>query len=224
MDRLHRITLLIGKNSVSKLQQATVMVVGCGAVGSFAIEALARSGIGHMVLVDSDNVEESNINRQLFAMDSTLGKSKVDVARQRIYDINPNSIVDTVNMFVDENNMPNVKPDFVIDAIDTVQSKIALYKWCSDNAIPFISSMGAARKTDVAQIKISNISKTSVCPLASKIRYLIRDLQLPNFPVVYSTETAAIQNNGGREFGSIITVTGIFGLMMADFVIKKLIQ
>ena len=224
MDRLHRITLLVGENSVSKLQQATVMVVGCGAVGSFAIEALARSGIGHLILVDSDNVEESNINRQLFAMDSTLGKSKVDVARQRIYDINPNIIVDTFNMFVDENNMPNVKPDFVIDAIDTVQSKIALYKWCSDNAIPFISSMGAARKTDVAQIKISNISKTSVCPLASKIRYLIRDLQLPNFPVVYSTENAAIQNNGGREFGSIITVTGIFGLMMADFVIKKLIQ
>ena len=222
MDRLHRINLLIGKNAVDKLKKSTVMVVGCGAVGSFAIEALARSGIGHLILIDFDNVEESNINRQLFATDSTIGQPKVDVARRRIYDINPKIKVDTYNMFFDENTNFDVKPDFVIDAIDTVQSKIALYKWCLQNNIQFISSMGAARKTDITKIKIDKISRTTVCPLASKIRKQVRDLKMKDFPVVYSTENAAPQKNAGREFGSIITVTGMFGLMLADFVIKKL--
>lgn len=224
MNRLHRITLLIGKENVQKLQQSTVMVVGCGAVGSFAIEALARSGVGHIVLIDFDVSEESNINRQLFALGSTIGQSKVEIARARIHDINPDIIVDAINIFFDENTKIDIKPDFVIDAIDSVQSKIALYKWCQKNNIPFISSMGAARKTDPTKIKIAKISKTTVCPLASKIRHIVRDEKLKDFPVAYSTEPAAPQPNGGREFGSIITVTGMFGLMMADFAIKKLIS
>ena len=223
MDRLQRITLLLGNESIEKLQKSTVMVVGCGAVGSFAIESLARSGVGHIILIDFDRIEESNINRQLFALDSTIGKPKVEVARQRIYDINPKITVDTFDMFFDDNTNIDVKPDFVLDAIDTVQSKIALYKWCFDKNIPFISSMGAARKTDITQIKISKISKTSVCPLASKIRHIVKEEKLKDFPVVFSTEIATPQPNGGREFGSMITITGTFGLMLADFVIKKLI-
>ena len=222
MNRLHRISLLMGDDAVSRLKKSTVMIVGCGAVGSFAIESLARSGVGHLILVDFDSVEESNINRQLFALDSTVGKPKVDVARNRIHDINSNIVVDVYNMFFDENTNIDVKPDFVIDAIDTVPSKIALYKWCFDRNIPFISSMGAARKTDITKIKIDKISKTTVCPLASKIRHVVRDLKMKDFPVVYSTENATPQKNGGREFGSIITVTGTFGLILADFVIKKL--
>ncbi len=224
MDRLQRITLLLGKDAINKLQRSTVMVVGCGAVGSFAIEALARSGVGHIILIDFDKVEESNINRQLFALDSCIGKSKVEVAKQRIYDINPNITVDALNMFFDDATNIDNKPDFVIDAIDTVPSKIALYKWCLKNDVPFISSMGAARKTDISKIKIDKISKTSVCPLASKIRRVVREEKLKDFPVVYSTEIASPQENGGREFGSVITVTGTFGLMLADFVIKKLIS
>ena len=224
MTRLNRITLLLGKDAIQKLNQSCVMVVGCGAVGSFAIEALARSGVGHIVLIDFDKVEESNINRQLFALDSTIGKTKVEVAKQRIFDINPEIKVETHNMFFDENTLLDIKPDYVIDAIDTVQSKIALYKWCFDNNIPFISSMGAARKTDITKIKIAKISKTTVCPLASKIRHIVRDLHMKDFPVVYSVETATPQKNGGREFGSIITITGTFGLMLADFVVKKLIS
>ena len=224
MNRLHRITLLLGNKAIDKLKKSTVMVVGCGAVGSFAIEALARSGVGHLVLIDFDNVEESNINRQLFALDSTIGQPKIEVAKKRILDINPDIKVDVLNIFFDENTFLDIKPDFVIDAIDTVQSKISLYKWCVNNNVDFISSMGAARKTDVTKIKISNISKTTVCPLASKIRHLIRNLDLPDFSVVYSVETAMPQQNAGREFGSMITVTGIFGLMLSDFVIKKLIQ
>ena len=224
MNRLHRITLLIGNEAVKKLQKSTVMVVGCGAVGSFAIESLARSGLGHIILVDFDKIEESNINRQLFALDSTIGKSKVDVANMRIADINPKIKVDTFNMFFDENTVLDVKPDFVIDAIDTVPSKIALYKWCFDNDIPFISSMGAARKTDLTKIKIGTISKTTVCPLATKIRHQILDWNMNDVPVVYSIESATPQKNVGKEFGSVITVTGMFGLMLSDFVIKKLIS
>ena len=224
MDRLQRITLLVGKEAVEKLQKSTVMVVGCGAVGSFAIESLARSGVGHIVLVDFDKVEESNINRQLFALDSTVGRSKVQIAAQRIADINPKIKVDVFDMFFDESTNIDIKPDFVIDAIDTVSSKISLYMWCENNRIPFVSSMGAARKTDLTKIKIAKISKTTVCPLAAKIRHIVRDLKIKDFPVVYSTETATPQINGGREFGSVITVTGTFGLMLADFVIKKLIS
>ena len=224
MNRLQRISLLIGQESVKKLQQSTVMVVGCGAVGSFAIESLARSGVGHIILIDFDKAEESNINRQLFALDSTIGKNKVDIAKQRIHDINPNIIVDAMNMFFDENTVLDVKPDYVIDAIDTVPSKIAIYKWCFANNVPFIASMGAARKTDITKIKIDKISKTTVCPLASKIRHIIRDLRMKDFPVVYSIEQSQPLPNGGREFGSIITVTGAFGLMLSDFVIKKLIS
>lgn len=224
MDRLHRISLLLGGTAVKKLQQSTVMVVGCGAVGSFAIEALARSGVGHIVIIDFDSVEESNINRQLFALDSTIGETKVEIAKSRIHDINPRIKVDAINTFFDKNTDININPDFVIDAIDTVESKIAIYKWCFDKNIPFISSMGAARKTDLTQIKIAKISKTKVCPLASKIRHIIRDLKMKDFPVVYSEETAAPQPNGGREFGSVITVTGTFGLMLANFVIKKLVS
>ena len=175
-------------------------------------------------MIDFDVAEESNINRQLFALSSTIGQSKVEIARARIHDINPDIIVDAINVFFDENTKIDIKPDFVIDAIDSVQSKIALYKWCQATSVPFISSMGAARKTDPTKIKIAKISKTTVCPLASKIRHIVRDEKLKDFPVVYSTEPAAPQPNGGREFGSIITVTGMFGLMMADFAIKKLIS
>jgi len=224
MNRLHRITLLLGDNAVRKLQLSTVMVVGCGAVGSFAIEALARSGIGSIILIDFDKVEESNINRQLFALDSTIGSHKVEIAKHRIHDINPDIKVDTFNLFFDDKTDIDIKPDFVIDAIDSVQSKIALYKWCFKNNIPFVSSMGAARKTDLSKIKIDKISKTSVCPLASKIRHIVKEEKLNDFPVVYSTEPATPQENGGREYGSVITVTGSFGLMLADFVIKKLIS
>lgn len=223
-NRLHRINLLIGEVGVEKLKNSTVMVVGCGAVGSFAIESLARCGIGHLIIIDFDKIEESNINRQLFALDSTIGEPKVDVAKQRIHDINPEIIVDSYNIFFDENTNLNIKPDFVIDAIDSVSSKIALYKWCFDNQVPFISSMGAARKTDITKIKVGTILKTTVCPLASKIRKTIRDLKMPDFPVVYSTEIATPQINGGREFGSIINITGTFGLMLSDFVIKKLLS
>ena len=139
MTRLHRTRLLFGDENVEKLRAATVMVVGCGAVGSFAIEALARTGLGHIIIVDFDKVEASNINRQLFALDSTVGRPKVDVAAARIHDINPATRVTAYNMFWEERSDIDVRPDFVIDAIDTVPSKVALYQWCAKNNVPFIA-------------------------------------------------------------------------------------
>ena len=224
MTRLNRTRLLFGDNVVQKLQNSTVMVVGCGAVGSFAIEALARTGVGHIVVVDFDVVEESNINRQLFALSSTLGMSKVDVARQRILDINPDARVDAFNLFFDADTQLPVLPDFIIDAIDSVESKVALYKWAFEQGVPFISSMGAASKLNPVQIKVSRISKTCVCPLAARIRRLIRDEKLPDFPVVFSTETPQPVLGHAKNLGSIITITGMFGLMLANWVVQEIVN
>ncbi len=222
MDRLNRIRMLLGDAAIDKLRASCVMVVGCGAVGSFAIEALARSGVGRIILIDFDVIEESNINRQLFALSSNIGQPKVDIAAARIRDINPDINAEPINLFFDDNSQISITPDFVIDAIDSVPSKIALYKWCVAKSVPFISSMGAARKTDISQIRVSTIYKTSVCPLAAKIRRLARDGGLPNFPVVYSAETPVGDIDAHRTFGSIITVTGAFGLYMADFAIRHI--
>ena len=224
-DRFNRITALLGNDAMAKLQNATVMVVGCGAVGSFAIEAIARCGVGRIVLVDFDTVEESNINRQLFALESTVGQPKVDVAAARIHDINPDCDVVAIKTFFDDKTEIDINSDFVIDAIDTVDSKIALYKWCVAHDVPFAASMGAALKTDVAKIQVAKISKTSVCPLAARVRKLVRDEKLPDFPVVFSTEPAnKSAATAGRVFGSIVTVTGSFGLRLADVAIRHIID
>lgn len=221
-EQLTRLRALLGDDKIKRLQNATVMVVGCGAVGSFAIEALARCGVGNMILIDFDKLEESNINRQLFALHSVLGRKKVFVAQERIADICKDIKVTALDVFFDENTVPPVRPDFVIDAIDTVPSKIALYKWCRKNDVPFISSMGAARKTDPSKIKIANISKTFACPLAARVRKLVRDNNLGDFPVVFSTETPAPHASKEKNFGSIITVTGTFGLTIANYVIQHI--
>ena len=223
-DRLHRIRLLLGDEKLEKLERATVMVFGCGAVGSFAIESLARCGVGHLVLLDFDTVAESNINRQIFATESTLGRKKTDIARERIADINPNIKVTVFDMFFNNKSCLSIRPDFVIDAIDTVDSKIAIYRWCKQNKIPFISSMGAARKTDPSKIKIDKISRTFACPLAARIRKIVRDERIGDFPVVFSTEAPTPHHGTFKEFGSIVTVTGTFGLVAANWVIQKITE
>lgn len=224
MDRLHRTRLLFGDAGIEKLKKSTVMVVGCGAVGSFAIEALARTGVGHLVVVDFDTVEESNINRQLFALTSTVGAAKVDVAAARVRDINPDIAVDALNMRWDENSDVDIAPDFVIDAIDSVESKVALYRWAHKHNVPLITSMGAASKTDPTQIKIAPISRTTVCPLAARVRRMVRGAGMPDFPAVYSTEAPAPVVGHAKNLGSIICVTGVFGLMMANFAIGEIIR
>lgn len=223
-DQLTRCRMLFGDEKIKKLQNATVMVVGCGAVGSFAIEALARTGIGNIIVIDFDAVEESNINRQIIATHSTLNRKKVDIIQERIADINSDINVTALDMFFDENSALPQVPDFVIDAIDTVPSKLALYRWCNKNNVPFISSMGAARKTDPTKVKIDKISKTFACPLAARIRKIVREERMPDFPVVFSTEIPAGEIAPDKNFGSIITVTGTFGLFTANYAIQKIIK
>jgi len=214
--------MLLGDTGVVALKNATVMVVGVGAVGSFATEALARSGVGHLILIDADTVDETNINRQLFALDSSVGLPKVQVAAARIRDINPEIQVDALQLFFDDTTNLECKPDYIIDAIDTVDSKLALARWAQTANVPLISSMGAARKTDISQIRIARLSQTSVCPLAARMRRMVRDAGLRDFDVVFSREPAAPAVAAGRAFGSLVTVTGAFGLTLAGHVILRL--
>ena len=225
--RLMRTRLLLGDEGVAKLQRARVMVVGCGAVGSYAIEALARAGVGHLKLVDFDSVSISNINRQLFALSSTVGKKKIEVAKNRIKDISADILVDIVDAFLDESNADEIlsNVDYVIDAIDSRDSKIALYKTCLQKQIPFISSMGAALRMDETKIKIATLKKTSVCPLAGNLRQMCKKEKISmDFPVVYSTETPIKASQGHRQMGSLSTIPAIFGLILAHFIIQKIIK
>ena len=240
-DRLSRMRLMVGAKALKKLQKAHVMVVGCGAVGSYAIEALARAGVGHLTLVDFDKVSVTNINRQLFALSSTVGKKKVDVAKARVCDIAKEIKVDVLDLMVNAETLPKllkIKPDFVVDAIDSLNPKCCLIESLVNANIPFVSSMGAALKTDPTAIQITKMKKTLNCPLAFFVRKRLRKRGVAmDFPVVYSPELAqdksrlqlpeeANQAEGRvrHEMGSFPTITGIFGLMCAHVVIQSLMK
>jgi tRNA A37 threonylcarbamoyladenosine dehydratase len=238
-DRLSRTRLLLGDVVMEKLARSTVMVVGCGAVGGFAVEALARSGIGKLILVDFDVVKESNINRQIFALQSTLYQEKAVVARNRIRDISPDIKVEILPVLVNADTIDEVldrRVDFVIDAIDTLNPKTILIEQLMARGIPFISSMGAALKTDASKIAIVPMKKTIHCPLAFFVRKRLRKRGVDlTFPVVYSSEDVSQklhlempdqpENETGRvrhNMGSLPTITGIFGLLCANYAIDYL--
>lgn len=241
-DRLSRMRLMVGETGIETLKNAHVMIVGCGAVGSYAIEALARAGVGHLTLVDFDTVSISNINRQLFALTSTVGQKKVLVAKNRVKDISSDIQVDCVDLMVNQESLPQllaVQPDFVIDAIDSLNPKCSLIELLVQKNVPFVSSMGAALKTDVSKIKVVKMKKTLNCPLAFFVRKRLRKRGVAmDFPVVFSPELSQDstrlqlpedeQPENGRvrhEMGSLPTITGIFGLMCAqvalDYLLKK---
>lgn len=241
-DRLSRMRLMVGETGIETLKNAHVMIVGCGAVGSYAIEALARAGVGHLTLVDFDTVSISNINRQLFALTSTVGQKKVLVAKNRVKDISSDIQVDCVDLMVNQESLPQllaVQPDFVIDAIDSLNPKCSLIELLVKEKVPFVSSMGAALKTDMSQIKVVKMKKTLNCPLAFFVRKRLRKRGVSmDFPVVFSPELAQDstrlqlpedeQPENGRvrhEMGSLPTITGIFGLMCTqvalDYLLKK---
>lgn len=238
-DRLARTRLLLGDEAMDKLARSTVMVVGCGAVGGFAIEALARSGVGKLILVDFDVVKESNINRQIFALHSTLYQEKAVVARNRIRDISPDIKVEILPVLVNGDTIDEVldrRIDFVIDAIDTLNPKTILIEQLMARGIPFISSMGAALKTDASKIAVVPMKKTIHCPLAFFVRKRLRKRGVDlTFPVVYSSEDVSQklhlempetpENETGRvrhNMGSLPTITGIFGLLCANYAIEYL--
>ncbi|CAB1245093.1 ThiF family adenylyltransferase [Clostridium sp. MT-14] len=186
-----RTELLIGTKALQKLRESTVVIFGLGGVGGFTLESLARSGIGHLVLVDDDTVCLTNINRQIQANFHTIGKYKVDVLKDRVLDINPNCRVETYRTFVKDDNINEIIPDntdYVVDTVDTVSSKISLVLWCKSHNINVISCMGAGNKMDPTQFKISDIYDTKICPLAKVMRRELKKRGVRELKVLYSEE------------------------------------
>ena len=231
MDAFDRTRRLIGGENFSKLQASTVAIFGIGGVGSFTAEALARSGIGHLVLVDKDNVDVTNINRQIHALHSTVGESKVELMRRRILDINPNAEVETVQKFYlpndDAENFFLRAYDYVVDAIDTITAKINLVVECRRRNIPLISSMGAGNKFDPMRFKVADLFKTSTDPVAKVMRKKLKELGVKNLKVVYSDEiprAVDTENLTGKIIGSLAFVPSVAGLIIAAEVVKDLIN
>lgn len=218
-----RTVSLIGPEAVEKLARARVIIFGVGGVGSYAAEAVARAGVGSIALVDHDTVSPSNINRQLIALTSTVGQKKVAVMGSRIRDIHPEAVVTEYDLFYSQENDPFdfADYDFVLDCIDSVPSKIALIKKAVTAGTPVISAMGAGNKLDPEKFEITDISKTSYCPLARAVRQRLKKEGIEHLPVVYSTEPP--RKNDGVP-ASISFVPSAAGLLMASYVIKELIK
>ena len=229
MSDFSRLELMFGKESVQKLKTKKVIVFGIGGVGSYVVEALARSAVGKIDLVDNDIISTSNINRQLIALNSTIGKNKTDIAKQRLLDINSELDIETYKMFFlpeNKNEIDFSKYDYIIDAIDTITSKIALVECANKYNIPIISSMGTGNKINPTMLEVSDIYKTSVCPLARVMRQELKKRNIKNLKVVYSKETPIkIQNTKEKNIPSSNSfVPSVCGLIIASEVIKDLIN
>ncbi len=213
---------LIGEKSMEKLKNSNVIVFGAGGVGSYAIEALVRAGIGKITVVDNDTVSSSNINRQLIALNSTVGKLKTDVVKERILDINPLCEVTALPIFFDESSEIDFKKyDFVVDCIDSVNSKIHLIKCANEAQVKIISALGTGNKICPEMLQIADIKDTSYCPLARKVRTLLKKEGIFSLPCVYSKEES-IKTEGVPA--SISFVPSVAGLLMASYVIRELIK
>jgi tRNA threonylcarbamoyladenosine dehydratase len=243
LHQFSRNELAIGKEGLDIMKNSTVAVLGIGGVGSFAAEALARSGVGRLILIDKDDVDITNINRQLIALLSTVGRPKVEIMEERIKDINPDCEVISLKMFYTEETYEEIfghKLDFVVDASDTIVYKIHLMKECLQRNIPIISSMGAANKMDPTRFKIADISKTHTDPIAKVIRTKLRKDRIhKGIPVVFSDESPiVIREDIKKEVGnenapirkaqmppaSNAFVPSAAGLIMASYVVRQLLS
>ena len=225
VDWLERTRTLIGEKAVERLRNSSIVIFGIGGVGSFATEAIARLGVENLILVDFDKVSHSNINRQLVALNSTVGQYKVDVMAQRINDINPLCKVKVIKEFVsieNINSMLNEKIDFVVDAIDSVTSKLDVIETSINMGIPIVSSMGAGNKMDPSKFQVKDISKTHTCPLARAVRVGLRKRNIyKGVEVVFSTE---LPIHTDTTFPSSISfVPSAAGLLLASVVANKLL-
>jgi len=231
MNSFYTRTELVYGDKIELIKNATVMIVGVGGVGSYAAEALARTGVGKLILVDKDEIDVTNINRQLHALHSTVGRQKVDVMKERMLDINPDIEVELINQFeLDEAFLRIPDCTFVIDAIDTITNKILLIKECLNQNVPFISSMGAANKVDPSMFEISDIRKTQYDPIARIIRQKVKKERIKGkIPVVFSKEIPRKQekvltdSNIRKQStppGSLAFVPSVVGLICASYVIK----
>lgn len=227
MDSIYtRTEMLIGTEAVEKLKKSHVAVFGLGGVGSYTAEALARSGVGALTLIDNDTVAVSNINRQLYALNSTLGEAKTEAARKRIADINPDCRVDTIQGFCLPDNVDEfftAEYDFVADAIDTVSAKIALAEICEKRNIPLISSMGTGNKLHPELFCISDIYKTDTCPLCRVMRRELKQRGIKKLTVVWSPEPPVKNEENGRVPASIAFVPPVSGFLLSSFIVRTLI-
>lgn len=226
---LEREELLIGRENIEKLNKSTVAIFGCGGVGSYVLEALVRAGIGNIVIVDKDTVDITNINRQLIADTTTVGKDKVEVAKQRALKINPNINIEIHKCFYDENQTELIKPeyDYIVDAIDSVKSKISLIQEAHNKNVKIISAMGMGNKLNPTMIEVADISKTEMCPLAKVVRKRLREIGINHTKVVYSKEPVTRTDNSLENKGttaSISFVPSVCGLIIASEIVKDIIK
>ena len=233
---LERTSLLLGEEKLEILRRANVLVVGLGGVGAYAAEMIARAGVGSMTIADADTVSATNINRQLIALHSTIGKQKADLVAERLRDINPDIKLNVVNRFIKDDEtdilLDGAAFDYVVDAIDTLSPKLALIKGCLDRNIPLVSSMGAGAKTDPTKMDICDISKTHHCPLAHMLRKRLHKIGIRSgFKAVYSPEPVregamilCEEQNKKSNTGTISYIPALFGIGCASVVIRGLIN
>ena len=231
-----RTELLVGAEGLARLFESSVAVIGLGGVGAYAAEMLCRAGVGHLLLLDSDVVSESNKNRQLIALDSTIGKPKSAVLAERLKDINPDVRLTLINCYLEEGGIPQLlgehKVDFLVDAIDTLAPKIALIKYCVESGIPHVSSMGAGAKFDATAVRLADLSKSYNCPLAYILRKKLRKVGISKgFKVVFSEElprreaiVAVEERNKKSNVGTISYLPAVFGCVCAQAAVEHLLK
>mgnify|MGYP002516728252 FL=1 len=232
---LERTELLLGEEKLNILRNANVLVVGVGGVGAYAAEMIVRAGVGRMTIADADKVSESNINRQLVALHSTIGREKCDILAERLRDINPALELTIVNRFIKDSEtdalLDSDKFDYVVDAIDTLSPKLALIKGALDRGIPLVSSMGAGAKTDPTLMEIKDIAKTHHCPLAHMLRKRLHKIGIKRgFRAVFSPEPVregamilCEEQNKKSNVGTISYIPALFGIGCASVVIRDLV-
>ena len=232
---LERTELLLGEEKLARLRSANVLVVGVGGVGAYAAEMIVRAGVGRMTIADADKVSETNINRQLVALHSTVGKEKCEVLAERLRDINPDIELKMVNRFIKDSEtdalLDSEKFDYVVDAIDTLSPKLALIKGALDRGIPLVSSMGAGAKTDPTLMEIRDIAKTHHCPLAHMLRKRLHKIGIKRgFRAVFSPEPVregamilCEEQNKKSNVGTISYIPALFGIGCASVVIRDLV-
>lgn len=222
---LARQNMLIGEDATLKLQNSKILLLGCGGVGSYIFEALLRAGVGQIGIVDFDTVSESNINRQLIADVTTVGKKKTFIAKSRAAKINPTAVITEFDVFATKENIPDMiaeyAPDYVADAIDNISAKLAIIEESKKRNIPVISSMGTGNKLDPSRFKITDISKTSVCPLARVMRRELKKRNIEHVTVLYSDE---LPKSSSHTPASISYVPSVAGLLIAGYIIRDIIN
>ena len=226
---------MLGAEGAARLQDAYVAVIGLGGVGGFAAEALARAGVGHLLALDADDVTDTNRNRQILALSSTVGRPKCDVLRERLLDINPDLDLVTIPEYLDEENIETLlgghRIDFLVDAIDTLSPKICLIQYCLSKGIPMVSSMGAGAKLDATAVHVADISKTYECPLAHMLRKRLGRLGIrTGFQAVFSTEVPRKEamilepsRNKKSQVGTISYLPTVFGCVCAQTAIEHIV-